>query len=495
MEIRFTDEMPKTGLVVVPLFQGAVEGPALEAVDAASNGAVMRAVKAAKFRGKSGETMTLPGPVGLDDAVIVLIGLGKAEDVEASLATGVGGKAFAQAKNNMASVSLLIDGLSVAGETGATLAVSAALGATLRAYEFGKYKKKTAATDRVAVEQFSIVGKGIAHAAEAYEAEAAVAEGVALARDLVSEPPNVLHPEHYADRCRELESLGVNVTIFDEAQMADLGMNLLLGVGQGSVRGSRMAVMEWKGGAEGEAPIALVGKGVTFDTGGISLKPPAGMEEMKFDMGGSAAVVGAMKALAGRKAKANVVGLVGLVENMPDGNAQRPADIVTSMSGQTVEILNTDAEGRLVLADVLTYAQKTYHPKTIIDLATLTGAIIIALAHDFAGLFSKTDSLSEALLAAAHKTGEELWRMPVGKMHDEMIKSDVADMKNVGGREAGSSSAAAFLGKFIENGVEWAHLDIAGTAWTKKDLDICPKGATGYGVRLLDRFVRETGEA
>lgn len=268
-------------------------------------------------------------------------------------------------------------------------------------------------------------------------------------------------------------------------------MGSLLGVGQGSIRESKMVVMKWNGGKDGERPLAFIGKGVTFDTGGISLKPPPNMDEMKMDMGGSAAVVGAMRALAGRKAKYNVVGLIGLVENMPDGNAQRPGDIVTSMSGQTIEILNTDAEGRLVMADVLTYAQERYKPKAMIDLATLTGAIIIALSHEHGGLFTEDDALASALLEAGSKTGDELWRMPLNDAYREMIKSDVADMKNIGGRDGGSSSAAAFLSRFIEKGTPWAHLDIAGTAWKKKDSDTEPRGGTGFGVRLLDEWVRQ----
>jgi leucyl aminopeptidase len=252
--------------------------------------------------------------------------------------------------------------------------------------------------------------------------------------------------------------------------------------------------MEWMGGKKGAAPVALVGKGVTFDTGGISLKPGPGMEDMKWDMGGAGAVTGAMKALAGRKAKANVVGVIGLVENMPDGNAQRPADVVKSMSGQTIEILNTDAEGRLVLADAIWWTQETYKPKVVVDLATLTGAIIIALAHEYAGLFTKHDELAAQLQQAGEASGEKLWRMPLAKAHDDMIKSDIADMKNIGGRDGGSSSAAAFIGRFVKDGVAWAHLDIAGMAWSTKEKPVIPKGATGFGVRLLDEWVRANCE-
>lgn len=278
------------------------------------------------------------------------------------------------------------------------------------------------------------------------------------------------------------------------AEMKKLGMHMLLGVGQGSARESKLVAMEWLGGKKGQAPVAFVGKGVCFDTGGISLKPGPGMEDMKWDMGGAGAVVGAMAAIAGRKAKANVIGVIGLVENMPDGAAQRPSDIVTSMSGQTVEILNTDAEGRLVLGDAIWWTQEKYKPKAIIDLATLTGAIIISLGSEFAGLFSNNDGLAEAIAKAGTTAGDPVWRMPLVKGHYDAIKSDVADIKNIGGKEAGSSTAAAFIGKFIKEGQAWAHLDIAGMAWTSKDKGVCPKGATAFGVRLLDEYVRSAIE-
>ena len=271
-------------------------------------------------------------------------------------------------------------------------------------------------------------------------------------------------------------------------------MRTLLGVGQGSARDSQLVVMQWNGAARSQKPIAFIGKGVTFDTGGISLKPAAGMGDMKWDMGGAGAVAGAIKALAMRKAKANVVGVLGLVENMPDGNAQRPSDVVRSMSGQTIEIINTDAEGRLVLADAIWWTQEVYKPVAMVDLATLTGAILIALANEYAGLFTKDDALAAQLLKAGEATGELLWRMPLAKVHDDVIKSDIADMKNTGPREGGSSNAAAFIGRFVKKGAAWAHLDIAGKAWTTKDLPVVPKGATGYGVRLLDEWIRTNYE-
>jgi leucyl aminopeptidase len=316
-----------------------------------------------------------------------------------------------------------------------------------------------------------------------------------LTKELVTEPANIIYPESFVERCKHLAELGVEISVLDDKDMAALGMGALLGVAQGSRRPARLLVMKWDGtGGSQERPVALVGKGVTFDTGGISIKPAAGMEDMKWDMGGAGAVAGAMKALAGRKAKAYVVGVCGLVENMPDGNAQRPGDIVTSMSGQTIEVLNTDAEGRLVLCDALHWVQEKYNPEYIVDLATLTGAIIVSLGSEYAGLFSNSDELADKLTAAGKASGDPLWRFPLSKAYDKMIDSPIADMKNIGGKGAGSITAAQFLGRFIKDGVKWAHLDIAGTVWADKAGPVWDKGATGFGVRLLDRFVADNFE-
>lgn len=332
-------------------------------------------------------------------------------------------------------------------------------------------------------------------AQKAYEPLSALADAIVFSRDLVSEPANILHPEEFAARAKALESLGLEVEVLGEKAMAELGMGSLLGVGQGSVRESQLVVMKWTGAADKNAqPIAFVGKGVCFDTGGISIKPADGMEDMKWDMGGAAAVAGVMHALAGRKAKVNAVGILGLVENMPDGNAQRPGDVVTSMSGQTIEVINTDAEGRLVLADALWYCQQRFKPQFMIDLATLTGAIIISLGHDYAGLFSNNDGLSEKLLAAGQAERETLWRLPLPAAYEKQIESPIADMKNIGGRPAGSITAGLFLQKFV-NGVPWAHLDIASVAWKKPSTDpTVPDGAAGFGVRLLNRLVADAYE-
>jgi leucyl aminopeptidase len=325
----------------------------------------------------------------------------------------------------------------------------------------------------------------------------AVAEAVFFTRDLVSEPPNILYPESFAERVKErLGALGVTVELMGEAKLAKLGMGALLGVGQGSERETHVVVMSYSGApkAKNKRPVAFVGKGVTFDTGGISLKPGPGMEDMKWDMAGAGTVAGLIAALAGRKAKVNAVGVIALVENMPDGKAQRPGDIVRSMSGQTIEVLNTDAEGRLALADALWYTITRFEPQAVVDLATLTGAVIIALGSEFAGMFANDDALAEQLTAAGLETGEKLWRLPLAESYDKLIDSDAADMKNISSdRGAGSAIGATFLKRFVKD-AKWAHLDIAGVAWSKKDKPTVPKGATAFGVRLLDRFVAENYE-
>ena len=319
----------------------------------------------------------------------------------------------------------------------------------------------------------------------------AVAEGAFFTRDLINAPANVLTTTSFAERLKEMESLGLEVEVLDEAQLEELGMRTLLAVGQGSVSPSHVVVMHWKGGEKDAAPLALVGKGVVFDTGGISLKPGAGMEDMTMDMGGAGTVAGVMRTIARRKAKANVVGLVGIVENMPSGNAIRPGDVITSMKGDTVEVINTDAEGRLVLCDVMWYAQERFKPAGMIDLATLTGAIIIGLGHENAGVFSNDDSFCDSFLKAAKTEGEGAWRMPMGPGYDDLLKSRIADMKNIGGRAGGSISAAQFLKRFVQNGTPWIHLDIAGVASVKNDTALAPKGATGWGVAALNRMIAD----
>ena len=369
-----------------------------------------------------------------------------------------------------------------------------ALGAALRSWRYDRYRTKLKDNQKPTLGEIVIVG-GEAGASKRYEQRwVPVVEGVSLTRELVTEPANIIYPETFVERVKaSVKGTGLDVEVLDRAAMEKLGMGALLGVAQGSVREGRLLILNWKGGGKGQ-PTAFVGKGVTFDTGGISIKPAAGMEMMKWDMGGAGAVVGAMKALALRKAKANIVAICGLVENMPGGNAQRPGDVVTTMSGQTVEVINTDAEGRLVLADAVTYVQRNYKPGTIIDLATLTGAILISLGHEWAGLFSNNDDLAGKLQSAGEESGDKLWRMPLAEPFDRLIDSPIADMKNVGPREGGSITAAQFIQRFVENGVKWAHIDMAGKAWSDKASATYEKGATGYGVRLLDQYVADVLE-
>lgn len=460
-----------------------------------TGGAIDKAIDSYKFTGKLSETVVISAPHNVKYKHIILIGLGDNNELSEINAQSIGGKIFtALCSVKAANAQIVFDDSS----NSSLLAANAAYGAVLRSYRFDKYKTKVEDDERPTLENLSFSLSQVKDAEALYNKLESVAKGVFLARDVVTEPPNVLYPESYAKIIKdELSSDGVTVKILGEKQLSKLGMGALLGVGQGSVRESQVVVMEWKGDKKSkDAPIAFVGKGVTFDTGGISIKPSNGMEDMKYDMGGSASVVGLMKALASRKAKVNAIGVVGLVENMPDGIAQRPSDVVTSMSGQTIAVLNTDAEGRLVLADALWYCQETYKPHTVINLATLTGAIVIALANQNAGIFSNDDTLAEQLSAAGAITDEKVWRLPLSKEYDKMIDSEIADMQNISnGRGAGSITAAQFLQRFIQEGVKWTHIDIAGMAWADKELDVCPKGATGYGVRLLDRLVADNYEA
>ena len=422
---------------------------------------------------------------------LLLVGLGGKRDDEALFERA--GSALTAKLLCSGETRLVVDlsGLSLDGEAAARVA----FGAAARGWRYDIYRTKLAAKTKPTLEEIVIVGGGEGVEA-AWAHRAAVLEGISFTRELVTEPANVIYPESFVERARRnLEPLGVEIEVLDENQMRELGMNALLGVAQGSVKPPRLLVLRWNGaGDANQKPVVFVGKGVTFDTGGISIKPAQGMEAMKWDMGGAGAVVGALKALAARKAKANVVGVCGLVENMPDGNAQRPGDIVTSMSGQTIEVINTDAEGRLVLADALTWVQRNYRPEVVIDLATLTGAMIISLGHEFAGMFCNDDDLAVKLADAGLKTGDKLWRMPMGDAYNKIMDSQIADMRNSAGREGGSITAACFLGRFIEEGVKWAHLDVAGMVWAEKAGSLWDKGATGFGVALLDRLVADNYE-
>ena len=497
MNVTFSKASPpKSGALVLPVFEGELKKGEFPALDKASGGVLSKAAKAGDFTGKAGQALTVPAPGKLSNSHVLLLGAGKRGKMSLLGAEKLGAKATAAFhKGPVKGLTFLLAGLEQDGIETGTLHVHVAIGARSRAWSFDKYRTTAKKSELPSLTKIAINSPVASEAKAAWEVEEKVLDGMFLTRELVSEPANILHPESFAERCKELEALGVKVEILGEKEMTKLGMGSLLGVGQGSIRESKIAVMKWMGGKKGEKPVAFIGKGVTFDTGGISLKPGQGMWDMKWDMGGAGAVTGAIAALAGRKAKANVIGLVGLVENMPDGNAQRPGDVVTSMSGQTIEVLNTDAEGRLVLADVMTYAQEKYSPSVMIDLATLTGAIIISLAHEFGGMFTVDDELAGHLDAAAKEVGEDLWRMPLTQTHDDMIKSPIADMQNISnGREGGSSTAAAFLKRFVKDGVSWAHLDIAGMAWAYKEKPTVPKGGSGYGVRLLDNYIRKHHE-
>ena len=444
-------------------------------LDEAQTNTLMKVCASAEFTGKSGQFLQVHTEAG----PILVAGIGKGLDAGMSAETW-GGRLYGQMK--LAPFhQLQMD----ADLLPADIMQSVLNGALSASYYFDQYF--TVKKDEEKSAELLVLTDNEANLAKDWDQQKALVDGVFTARDLLYEPANILYPDEFARRCTELESVGLDVQVIAEAELEKMGMGALLGVGQGSRRDSAVVVMNWQGGGD-EAPVALVGKGVCFDTGGISLKPAKGMEDMKWDMGGAAAVTGAMHALAGRKVKRNVVGIIGLVENMPDGNAQRPGDVVTSMSGQTVEVINTDAEGRLVLADVLTYVQDTYKPQAIVDLATLTGAIIVSLGKEYAGLFSNNDQLAQAVSDAGGKVDEKCWRMPMGQAYDDMLKSHIADMKNIGGPYGGSITAACFLERFVENDLPWAHLDIAGKAWADKASDIVPKGGTGFGVRLLNRL-------
>jgi leucyl aminopeptidase len=468
-------------------------------LDQRSGGAVAKAAEAAQFKGKRKSTVELLAPPRLGVSRLVLLGTGKGSDHKENDWALLGGSAVgAISARKTISASIIAEAVDTGSTRPEAVAALIAFGALLRHYEFRKYLTKQKPDDETA--EPDTLQKLVVHcenpdkARVAFARHQAVAHGVVIARDLVNEPANVLGPIEFADRVRELEKVGVEVEIFDAAEIEKLKMGALLAVAQGSVRPARVAVMQWHGAKSKRAkPLAIIGKGVVFDTGGISIKPAAGMEDMKGDMGGAACVVGLMHALGERKANANVVGIIGLVENMPSGSATRPGDIVKAHSGQTVEILNTDAEGRLVLADLISYVQERFKPRLIIDLATLTGAIMVALGKEYAGLFVNDDKLAHDLLEASSTTGEKVWRMPLDKAYDKMIESKNADIKNIGGRWAGACTAAAFLKYFVKD-TPWAHIDLAGTAMDAPKSEINPSWGSGWGVRLLDRFIADKHE-
>jgi len=489
MKIAFADRRPDGDYALVLPVAG--KDRASLALLGSSEQTVASALDRQRFEGDAASTAEQFVDDGGTLRRVLVVGIG-ADGAPHEAAEKLGGTAVSR--------------LLTSGETRAVIDVSAlawdadtaarlGLAAALRAWRYDRYRTKLKDKQKPTLDQIVIVGGGSGAQQRYNERWAPVYEGVSLTRELVTEPANIIYPETFVQRVRaSVEGTGLELEVLDRAAMEKLGMGALLGVAQGSAREGKLLILKWNGGGNGAQPVAFVGKGVTFDTGGISIKPAAGMEAMKWDMGGAGAVAGAMKALALRKAKANVVGICGLVENMPGGNAQRPGDVVTTMSGQTVEVINTDAEGRLVLADAVTYVQRNFHPGTIIDLATLTGAILISLGHEWAGLFSNNDELAGQLQRVADESGDKLWRMPLGEPFDRLIDSPIADMKNVGPREGGSITAAQFIQRFIEDGVRWAHIDMAGKAWSDKPGNTYDKGATGFGVRLLDEYVADVLE-
>ncbi len=449
--------------------------------------AAARAMEIGRFKGKLNAAFDFIAPAETGLSRLVVIGLGPVAErgqIDWVMVGGALGGKIAEGRALAAHLAAGEQAFS-AGE-----AADIALGARLRCYAFDRYKTKKDEGESGASRALHLHVADTLKVKRALKGVDAVAQGVCLTRTLVNEPPNVLGPEELAAQAESLTRLGVEVEVLGEKQLKKLGMRALLGVGQGSHRESKVAIMRWNGAKADKQPIAFIGKGVVFDTGGISIKPAGGMEDMKGDMAGAAVVLGLMHTLASRKAKANVIGAIGLVENMPDGKAQRPGDIVTSLSGQTIEIINTDAEGRLVLADLLWHVQDTYKPSFMVDLATLTGAILVALGKEHAGLFSNDDTLAERIAAAGKATGEAVWRMPMGPAYDKLIDSKFADVKNSAGRDAGSITAAHFLKRFV-NGTPWAHLDIAGTAMGSPQSEINKGWASGWGVRLLDRLVAD----
>ena len=521
LKISFAElSMPKSGTLVLTVFADGALGDQGKALDAQLGGAVTALIQQRKFKAASGKTLVLARPAGTQYTDLVLLGLGDPAQANQTSIEEAGGSLLALLNGlDIEAATVLLDSPPVDFSLPvADVAAHLAMGAALRDYRFDKYRTREADGGDEApgpvrsLATLKLATAGSAAARKHYAPLAAVVDAVHLARDLVSEPANELYPACYAERVQALEKLGLEVEVLDQKQLQKKGFKALLAVGEGSERDSALVVMRYhglsddagKGKAKGKAkgkkkagelaaPVAFVGKGITFDTGGISLKPPAGMGDMKWDMAGSAAVVGVMAALAGRKARVNAVGVIALAENMPSGKATRPGDIIGSLSGQSIEVLNTDAEGRLVLADALWYTEDRFKPVCMIDLATLTGAILVALGKEYAGLFTPDDELAAALSAAGATTGEKVWRMPLDPAYDKMLNTDAADMKNIGGRDAGSATAAHFLKRFVRDS-RWAHLDIAGMAWADKTSPRAPKGATAYGVRLLDQLVRDKFE-
>ena len=480
---------PSQGILVVFCDDSLNIGAATRKILGKVADSLSKAAAAEHFTGKSGAVLDIVLPADLNVSRLTVIGTGKTNGLKSKDFLKLGGAAAGKLPRLGGDAMVVAD--LPDGPMGADAVADLAAGAKLRAYKFERYKtKQKDDEDKQGSVDLTIAVAHPPTATRSWRSREAVADGVTLARDLINEPANVLYPEEFARRAARLRKLDVVVDVLDVRAMKRLGMGALLAVGQGSMHESRVVVMRWNGGKRGAAPVAFIGKGVCFDTGGVSIKQASGMEDMKGDMAGAACVVGLMHALAARNAKVNAVGAIGLVENMPDGNSYRPGDILKSMSGQTIEVINTDAEGRLVLADVLHYVNTKHKPKFMIDLATLTGAIMVALGHEHAGLFTNNDELSSRLLAAGEATGEQVWRMPLAPEYDKLIDSKVADMKNTGGRHGGAITAAQLLARFVGK-TPWAHLDIAGTAMASPQNEINRSWSSGWGVRLLDHLVAE----
>ncbi|MGZ3304542.1 MAG: leucyl aminopeptidase [Asticcacaulis sp.] len=484
MQIKLATAPEPRTLVCVILGEGEAVSPGFKALDPAAQNWLKSSLASFGFKGAKGKVQIVAAMAGSDAAAFAVAGCGPSAELDAAVMEVLAAGVFHAVKASGAeALSLDLRGYA------AGVVAQGLFALHLATYRFDKYFGPAKQEKAPALKAITVVCDDVAATEAAFAPLAAIRDGVVFARDLVSEPANVLYPASYAERVKGLESLGLKVEVLGIEEMTRLGMHSLLGVGQGSSRESKLVVMQWTGAGADKAPVAFVGKGVTFDTGGISIKPAEGMEDMKWDMGGSAAVVGTMMALAGRKAKVNAVGVIGLVENMPDGNAQRPGDVVKAMSGTTIEVINTDAEGRLVLADALWYTQDRFKPQFMIDLATLTGAMIIALGMDYAGIFSNNDELAHRIHEASKSVSENTWRMPLPPQYEKQIDSKIADIRNIGGRPAGSITAALFLQRFVNN-LPWAHLDIAPTAWTNEQrIPTVPEGATGFGVRTLDALV------
>ena len=489
MHVRFSTDLSPDAPIALPVESGGLGRIEAGGLDDAVIALARSAATASRFDGEAGQVVEVFVANGAAARRVLLLGVGGGSEVDYEKAGGALVAKLLTSGETQVGMRFPAD----AAPTAAAVARFTAAAAQ-RSWRYDRYRTKLPEKNKPTLTELVIAGAP-AGSEDAWLPQEALTGGLELTRELVTEPANVIYPESFVERVlASVDGLGLEVTVLDEAAMTDLGMGALLGVSQGSVRDARILALKWNGAGGGDPAVALVGKGVTFDTGGISIKPAAGMEDMKWDMGGAGAVAGAMKVLALRKARANVIGVMGLVENMPDAAAQRPGDVVTSMSGQTIEVINTDAEGRLVLCDCLTWVQQTHRPKTIVDLATLTGAMIVSLGHEYGGVFSNDDALADQLMAAGRATGDQLWRLPMGDAYNKLIDSPIADIKNVGPRAAGSITAAQFLQRFIDAGVKWAHLDIAGMVWSDKAAATYDKGATGFGVKVLDRFIRDQYE-